>query len=50
VLAAFSVPVDEAFAQIEVARGTEVPDTPEQREWVHAHAVDMAAFTQRAAS
>jgi protein-tyrosine phosphatase len=50
VLAAFSVPVDEAFVLIEAARGCAVPDTPEQRDWVQRYATEVTAFTQRAAS
>lgn len=34
VLALGGIPVDEAFEQIEAARGCPVPDTPEQRRWV----------------
>lgn len=34
VLAAIDVPIDDTFRMIASARGCEVPDTPQQREWV----------------
>ncbi len=34
VLAALSVPLDQAWSQVEQSRGLSVPDTEEQREWV----------------
>jgi len=36
VLAALGMPVEEAWAAVERARGLSVPDTPEQRAWVEA--------------
>lgn len=42
-LVALGYEVDAAFAAVSVARGVEVPDTPEQRQWLHDHA---ALFTK----
>lgn len=42
VLVLGGLPVDEAFTNVENARGCHVPDTPEQRAWVARFALNFS--------
>ena len=42
VLVLGGLPVDEAFTNVENARGCQVPDTPEQRAWVARFALNFS--------